>query len=396
MDLFLLLLALLGHAFVWVALVNRIHGLAVPHRIGHLLSLTCLAMLILVPVAFWLLYFPAGLNVPGGFRWPHVPAAAALYVSTCWVAAGVTIVWWVWRHLLHRPPSILRFHRSRTVEILLDSTSPRSQEHAHHFLAHLPGNQILQLDVTERAIDVPRLPPGLDGLSIVHFSDFHFTGRVGKVYFQDVVRHSNELQPDLVAITGDLVDHNDLIDWLPDTLGRLDARYGVYFVLGNHDLRVDVRRLRRVLSDCGLFDLGGRWHRVDIATESVILAGNELPWIAPAADMSGCPPPSADGGPLRIVLSHSPDQLDWARTHDADLLLAGHTHGGQIRIPLIGPVLSPSFDGVRYASGVFYSPPTIMHVTRGVSAELPIRLNCPPEMSHLTLRAKKGVGSLFR
>jgi predicted MPP superfamily phosphohydrolase len=69
------------------------------------------------------------------------------------------------------------------------------------------------------------------------------------------------------------------------------------------------------------------------------------------------------------------------------LLLAGHTHGGQIRFPLIGPILAPSRVGVKYDSGVFYAPPTIMHVTRGVSGELPVRLNCPPEMAHLALHA---------
>ena len=83
-----------------------------------------------------------------------------------------------------------------------------SPEHPHHFLVHLPGNESLQLDLTERAIDLPRLPPALDGLSIVHLSDLHFTGRVGKAYFQEVVRLSNELEPDLVAITGDLVDRS--------------------------------------------------------------------------------------------------------------------------------------------------------------------------------------------
>jgi hypothetical protein len=118
------------------------------------------------------------------------------------------------------------------------------------------------------------------------------------------------------------------------------------------------------------------------------LAGNELPWLVPAADMSNCPPRNGDG-PLRIVLAHSPDQLDWAQAQDADLLLAGHTHGGQIRLPLIGPILSPTREGVKYASGVFYAPPTIMHVTRGVSGLLPLRLKCPPEMVYLLLHAAR-------
>ena len=87
----------------------------------------------------------------------------------------------------------------------------------HHFLAHLPGNEVLDLDFAERSLAVPRLDAALDGLSIVHLSDLHFTGRIGKAFFQDVVALSNEQEPDLVAITGDLVD--------ADGLHRLDARH---------------------------------------------------------------------------------------------------------------------------------------------------------------------------
>ena len=71
-------------------------------------------------------------------------------------------------------------------------------------------------------------------------------------------------------------------------------------------------------------------------------------------------------------------------------MLAGHTHGGQIRLPLIGPVFAPSRNGVQYASGLFYAPPTILNVSRGLSAELPLRMNCPPEIIHLTLHAGRG------
>jgi len=387
MDLPLLLLALLGHAFLWIALVNRLHATAMPYRVGSLVTLVCLAGMVLVPALFWRWLVPADFDISPSSHWHHVPPAGMLYVGVCWVSAALTVAWWLWRGVIRRPTNLLRSDRTRSVELSGDDTAVTSRQDAHHFLVHLPGNEILQLDVTERAIDVPRLPAALDGLSIVHLSDLHFTGRVGKAYFREVVRLSNQAEPDLVAITGDLVDHSDYIDWVPETLGKMTARCGVYFVLGNHDIRVDTDRLRRVLGEAGLVDLGGRWVRAEIRGEPVILAGNELPWIAPAADMSGCPRRAAGGGPLRIVLSHSPDQIDWAQAQDADLLLAGHTHGGQIRFPLVGAILTPSRTGVRYASGVFYAPPTIMHVTRGVSGEFPVRLNCPPEIAHLVLRS---------
>ncbi len=384
MDLALLLLALLGHTLVWVAAINRIHAVAIPYQWGHRVTLLMMSCLVLLPVGIWWWWAPIG---SGRFDWREVPLPGLLYLGLCWVVTAATLVWWAWRRVWHRPPVVLRWHRTQSVELADGGEKSASGEHAHHFLVRLPGNQILQLDLTERAIDVPRLPPPLEGLSIVHLSDFHFTGRVGKSYFQEVVRRSNQLQPDLVAITGDLVDHADYIDWMPETLGKLTGRYGVYFILGNHDARIDVRPLRGVLEACGMVDLGGRWVQIDIRGEPLVLAGNELPWLPPAADLTHCPPRS--GGPMRIVLAHSPDQLEWARAHDADLLLAGHTHGGQIRFPLIGAIFAPSAVGVKYASGVFYCPPTIMHVTRGVSGELPVRLNCPPEIAHLVLHCGK-------
>jgi predicted MPP superfamily phosphohydrolase len=385
-DVLLLLLALLGHMVLWVAAGNRVHAAAMPRWMIRWLSVFCVACFVSVPGLMALWFLRTGMVFSGGLRWAEIPAPMVAYLAVCWIAAVAAVVRWVRRVPLHRPPRVLRWHRARLVKLAAEPPQPASQQHAHHFLVHLPGNEILKLDITERAIEVPRLAPSLDGLSIVHLSDFHLTGRVGQAYFQEVVAHSNQMEPDLVAITGDLVDRSPQIDWVPQTLGRLRARYGVYFILGNHDARVDSDRLRQVLRQSGLIDLGGRWVEIEVHGRPIVLAGNELPWFPPAADMRSCPPHS-DNGPLRIVLSHSPDQLDWARARDVDLLLAGHTHGGQIRFPLLGAVLAPSRQGVKYAWGVFHAPPTIMHVTRGVSGKFPVRLRCPPEMAHLVLHA---------
>ena len=79
--------------------------------------------------------------------------------------------------------------------------------------------------------------------------------------------------------------------------------------------------------------------------------------------------------------------MNWAREQDCDLMLAGHTHGGQVRLPIIGPILSPSRMGTRFASGTFYYEPTLMHVSRGVGCiELPLRIFAPPEVLLLTLQ----------
>ena len=100
-------------------------------------------------------------------------------------------------------------------------------------------------------------------------------------------------------------------------------------------------------------------------------------------------PASVEPNVLRIGVSHSPDQIGWARRERLDLMLAGHTHGGQIRFPVIGPLVAPSHYGSQFASGVFYLKPTLMHVSRGLSGVHPFRWLCPPEVSVLTLRAKQ-------
>ena len=394
MALVLLLLALLGHTVLWVALVNRMHSTAIPDVVIRRLTVLFAVAATLIPVGFACGMAAGDVAVLGGSVWLRVSWAGAAYVGACWLA-GIAIFWdWLRRHAMFRPPAVLRWRRSTRRKLAGSAGKAGSGvEHEHHLLTRLPGNQSLLLDVVEMGLEIARLPPALDGLRIAHLSDLHFTGAIGKSYFQEVVRLSNEFTPDLTVITGDLIDNNDCIDWMPDTLGRLQARYGVYFVLGNHDLWNDADRLRRTLLECGLIHLGGRWLEVVLRGEPAILAGNELPWCGPAADLQSLPPRSADGRPPVIVLSHSPDQLPWARALDVDLMLAGHTHGGQVRIPWIGPILSPSRGGVKYAFGTFYLPPTLMHVSRGLSGNVPLRVNCAPELGLLVLHPPAGKDS---
>ena len=111
-----------------------------------------------------------------------------------------------------------------------------------------------------------------------------------------------------------------------------------------------------------------------------MIIGNEHPWYAR-------PEIESTEDQFRLLVSHSPDQFRWAREHGIHLMLAGHTHGGQGRLPLAGPILSPSFHGSRYASGDFYKPPTTMHVTRGIGGVHLMRINCRPELSLITLKS---------
>jgi len=383
-------LALLGHVFLWVGIQNRLHSLGFSHRIIRPLHDAFVACAALIPVGIvWFSW--DDIAVRRILPWDTVgwSGAIAAYLVACWTVLVVTLARFVALRVFWRRPEIVRFHGRRRVAIDPYSSAVAHEERKHHVVARLPWNEALQLELSQWVIDVPRLDPALDGLSIVHLSDLHFLGRVGKAYFREVVRVSNQLHPDLVCITGDIIERVRCFGWIADTLGRLAARHGVFFVLGNHDARVDSARLRAALTRHGLIDLGSRWHRLEIGGRPVALAGDERPWFDAWGEQSGAPGRDA----LRIVLAHTPDRLAWARRQGADLMLAGHTHGGQIRLPPFGAICSPSRSGVKYVAGVFHAPPTILHVTRGISGDVPMRWNCRPEIALLRLTYARPVSS---
>jgi len=133
------------------------------------------------------------------------------------------------------------------------------------FLSRLPGNQVLSIHVQEKQITVPRLAPAHDGLRVAHLTDLHMSGRLTQSFFEHVVEAANETQPDLVAITGDIVEGDRFfILASPPTLGQLKARYGVYYILGNHDRRATESQIKAVLKESGLIHVGDNWREVVI------------------------------------------------------------------------------------------------------------------------------------
>jgi predicted MPP superfamily phosphohydrolase len=248
------------------------------------------------------------------------------------------------------------------------------------FCAALPGNEVFRLNVQIKKLKHPRLPAGLKGLKIAHLTDMHLTGKIGIEYFQEAVRLTNELKPDIVALTGDIAEKTKCLPWIKPLFENLHAPHGRFYVLGNHDfLLPDVDALRRELRNSGFVDLHGTSTQVCFQNTHFLLAGNELPWNGPAPQL-----PAPDET-FRILLAHTPDLFAWAQQQRFDLMLAGHNHGGQICFPLIGPIVSPSNHGTRYAAGLFHQGPTLMHVGRGLSGEHLLRWNCPPELTLLVL-----------
>jgi len=250
----------------------------------------------------------------------------------------------------------------------------------------MPFNQSVQLTIDRWDFSLPHLPSALQGFRICQLSDLHLTGIIKQEYFQHVVDRVLRASPDLIVVTGDIIDEYECLDWIDETLAGLTAPHGVYYILGNHDLIVpNQQELRGRLQDAGLIMANdSNWHRIGVGDANILLAGNELPWYRGAERL---PPPDAEiPNPFLILLTHSPDQVGWAVNRNFDLVFAGHTHGCQIRLPVVGPIIAPSRYGIKYASGTFQLRRTLMHVSRGISGDEPIRINCPPEIGIFTLK----------
>ena len=114
------------------------------------------------------------------------------------------------------------------------------------------------MELAEKQFHLPALPAVWDGLTILHLTDWHFHGCPERRYFEEVIREAELLAPDLICFTGDLLDDMDCLDWLPQTLGRLQARLGQFYILGNHDWRLGPPPIRRKMQEIGWQDVAGR------------------------------------------------------------------------------------------------------------------------------------------
>ncbi len=387
--LYLYAFAVVGHMATWVSMFNRLHATNM-HRVLRRASypvfaagIFALPFLIhycdrshssridLMPDQFW--------NLSGVF-------GGYFYFSLGMFA--YTLAGWACRqNRKWKEPKSLISHQTRHFDFS-NIAGVAERTALEKFFASIPGNQIYQCSVEERELYLPEIASCFDGLTLTHLSDLHFTGKICREYFEQVISTANELESDIVVITGDIIDSSECWPWLDSVLGKLKARKGIYYILGNHDERVhSVTELRAKLGELGFIDVANRWVDLQVGQNNLQIAGNELPWFGTSMSIPE-KPDSYVAGDFKLLLSHSPDQWSWSRKTGFDLTLAGHTHGGQIQFPVIGPVISPSKHGVKYASGIFEKDGKIMIVSRGVSGEEPVRFSCMPELGKITIRSR--------
>jgi predicted MPP superfamily phosphohydrolase len=238
-----------------------------------------------------------------------------------------------------------------------------------------------RLEVTWPTVRVVGLPPALAGLRIGLLTDVHRSLFVSQSDVAHAVATLMNERPDLIVLGGDYVtrwDDRQYVQPSADALAPLSAPYGVFGILGNHD---DDHDMPAALAAHGVQVLKDARTRVMVKGEPLDLVGIRF-WTKREADIA----PLVRGATGTVVLlAHDPRRLFEASALDIPLVLSGHTHGGQVVLPLIGAVAAQKFPVV---AGIGRHNKTTMFVSRGVgTVYVPVRVNCPPEVAVLTLVA---------
>jgi predicted MPP superfamily phosphohydrolase len=260
----------------------------------------------------------------------------------------------------------------------------------------LTGESLYQLSrfrIRRTTLHLPDLPPALDGLSIAHLTDIHVGRLTEGAILQEMVRATNALDADLVAVTGDLINFN--LSDLPRALSvvkQLRARHGVYICEGNHDVMQFALAFEERMEESRLTFLLNDERTIAIAGQRVQLLGLRWGYRGPEGNLQHDPAIFASMRqlmPLRrpeafqILLAHHPHAFDPAAHAGIPLTLSGHTHGGQLMLTDrigAGPLM------FRYWSGAYRKGKSLLFISNGAGNWFPLRINAPAEIVKITLR----------
>jgi predicted MPP superfamily phosphohydrolase len=260
-------------------------------------------------------------------------------------------------------------------------------------------------EVTRLDIALPGLPQSFDGMRIAQLSDIHLDNLTEPIYLRHVVGKVNQMQPDAVFLTGDYVSDGltsyafarKAASQCASILSELECR-SVYAVLGNHDIGVGEKEVTAALRDHGITVLRNSSVPIERSGGRFWLAGIDDPvWGHPYPELAI--PPAIRNVPDEpvVLLCHAPDYADQLLKdpigRSISLMLSGHTHGGQVRLPVLGALELPEL-GKKYVEGLFRLGNTQLYVNRGIGTiGLPFRFNCPPEITLFTLRTGQAAES---
>ena len=240
--------------------------------------------------------------------------------------------------------------------------------------------------VDQVPIRIKNLHPALEGFTLLQMTDQHLYPLTQPSLIKKSVAIAYRLNPDLVVLTGDYVWQDlEAIDELAPILAGLDAKYGVFSTLGNHDYWLDADVISTTLEAAGLPVLVNQGLSIKHGKGSFYLAGLDDGWSG-NPDLDATLEGAMPGDPV-ILLCHEPDLADrYALDGRVSLQLSGHSHGGQIRLPGLGALILP-YLGRKYDIGLYKVDEMLLYTNRGLGViSEPVRYNCPPEITQFELR----------
>jgi predicted MPP superfamily phosphohydrolase len=245
-----------------------------------------------------------------------------------------------------------------------------------------------KVSVENIKIEIPRLPTEFDQYKIIQLSDFHLGTLLNESHLNRIIDRTNSLKPDLVAITGDLVSSKpeNYASILIKALSRLSAADGVLSVMGNHDHWTDAAVIREIYKESQIIELSNLTHSVQRNNSRIYIAGIDDYYLK-KDNLKKVIVELPENSPV-ILLAHEPDFADISsQCGKFSLQISGHSHGGQIWLPVIGSIYLPRF-GRKYPSGKYLINGMVLYTNRGLGTSwLKIRYNCPPEISVFSLQA---------
>ncbi len=238
------------------------------------------------------------------------------------------------------------------------------------------------LTLTTVRLSLRRLDPQFSGFRLVQVSDIHMGTWIDRRRLDFVVDAVNDLHPDVIAITGDFVS-DDPEEHAADLIGglsRLRAASAAVAVRGNHDYWSGPAAVDRIIRASGLIHLRNRVHSVRRNSAEIHIAGVDCHYVGQARLGTVLDQIPACGS--AVLLVHEPDYADVsAQSGRFDLQISGHSHGGQVLLPWIGPAILPRY-ARRYPMGLYRINGMLQYTNRGIgTAHIKLRLNCPPEIT---------------
>src|SRR5262249_19925526 len=246
------------------------------------------------------------------------------------------------------------------------------------------------LELTQRECAIPTL---VRPITLIHLSDFHASNVVPKSHIERAIEMAVGASPDLICITGDFVTDTKGFDagWYTAVLRRLVLKAPTFAVLGNHDGGLwsasrggfhTTAEVARIVESSGVYLLANGSHKITCRGAALRIVGVGDVW---ADDLDAAKAfTEQDSQCPTVLLSHNPDTKELVAEHDWDLMLSGHTHGGQVVVPLIGLSPAPVMDR-EYIAGLKRWRNRWIHVSRGVGNAFGVRFNCRPELTRIHL-----------